>query len=202
MEPKHPEDSTPDRATPDMVELHIEDSFRAHPVVVQQPSDYSHYSSGTQSDLMKGFSPIQALNVENSIANSGREIKFNTIRHYSKIVKTMSVIDLLLVLLFCIGGVFYLIALMPLPIAGYVAGFKLNRKCCIAYMVFLVCMIAVRIAFIVVIGKMVYSLVQSVIIVMELGVFRFVYVFYKMLGILSPQERQELLILQHSINIT
>ena len=201
MEPKHPEESTPGQATPDMVQIHIEDSSRTYHIVVQQPSDYSHYSSGTQSDLMKGFSPIQALNVENHIANSGREIKFNTIRHYAKIVKTMSVIDLLLVLMFCIGGVFYLIALMPLPIAGYVAGFRLSRRCCIAYMVFLVCMIAVRVAFIVVIEKLIYSLVQSVIIMMELGVFKFVYVFYKMLGILSPQERQELLILQHSINI-
>lgn len=200
MEFNHPEPYASELHPTDLVDIQLEDSFRNSQIIKQKPSDYSHFSSGTHSDLVKDFSQMKVLNVENQVANSGREIKFNTIRHYAKIVKTMSVIDLLLMLLFLIGGVFYLVILMPLPIAGYLAGYKLNRNCCIGYMVFLVCIVAIRIAFIVVIGRLIYTLVQTAIILMELGVLRFVFVFYKMLGILSQQERQELLIVQHSIS--
>lgn len=173
-------------------EIQLEDSFSNSPIK-QHPSNYSNFSSGVHDDSSKSLTKLESLNIENIVVKSDRELNYKTIRHYAMIVKTMSVINLLLVLLFFIGGVFYLVVLMPLPIAGYAAGYKLSRKCCIAYMVFLVCMIAIRIAFIIVIAKLIYGIVHIVILLIELGVLRLVFVFHKMLGILSQQERKELL---------
>ena len=129
------------------------------------------------------------------IAAPGRAPQFNykiemSIR-YGRFVRWMAIFDVLIVILYVLSGVFFLLLLLPLPFLGYFAGRRFNRPCALAYGVFLVVMVALRILLMVFFFEVLLVVFMTIGIVLEIIVFYFVVQFYRVVGTLDEQEKAD-----------
>ena len=127
-----------------------------------------------------------------------RDVKFQNVLRFSRFVKWMSIVDSVICLLF-IFGLFPLMILIFLPIMGFLSSQKLNRKLAIGYLVCLAVIAILRLLLAIFAYYWFFRILQILIIIFEIVVARYVLKFYSLLGTLTEQERQELLILQNGI---
>lgn len=111
---------------------------------------------------------------------------------YSKILKIMSVIDSLVCILFYLGGLSFLIFLIALPVTGYCAAKYFHRTLVTAYSIYLILIIICRALLIGILQILTYSIIQGLLILMELVVLTITIKFYKGLGQLTKMERKNL----------
>ncbi|OMJ71301.1 hypothetical protein SteCoe_30541 [Stentor coeruleus] len=117
---------------------------------------------------------------------------YSSLIKYSKILKIMSVIDSLVCILFYLGGLSFLIFLVALPITGYCAAKYFHRALVTAYSIYLILIIICRALLIGIFRILTYSIIQGLLILMELAVFIVTVKFYKGLGQLTKMERKNL----------
>ncbi|OMJ93220.1 hypothetical protein SteCoe_3794 [Stentor coeruleus] len=117
---------------------------------------------------------------------------YSSLIKYSKILKIMSVIDSLVCILFYLGGLSFLIFLIALPITGYCAAKYFHRTLVTAYSIYLILIIICRALLIGILRLLTYSIIQGLLILMELAVLTVTVKFYKGLGQLTKMERKNL----------
>ena len=110
---------------------------------------------------------------------------YESLARYARILKIMSIIDSLVCILFYIGGLSFLIFLIALPITGYCAAKYFHRALITAYSIYLILIMICRIILIVIIQSLTYSIIQGLLILMEVCVLVLTVKFYKGLGQLT-----------------
>lgn len=166
-----------------------------HPMYMQAPIT----SQGTQPPYYPQQYPAEGMPYNQPTVNaiSPQDEKFLRILHFARFVRWMAVFDCIIIFLFILGGLIFLLILVPLPIMGYFSGRYLNRHLAMAYMVFIVLIIALRIAVMAIVDYLAFYILTIIVILIELIILRYVLIFFKLLGTISLDERRQLLTIQN-----
>lgn len=117
--------------------------------------------------------------------------KQHTVFVYARGIRWMAIADCFIVLIYILILFFWLLILLPLPILGYYAGYYLNRGLAVAYLVFEVLMIALRVVFMILFPNIVFIVLSSIAIVFEVIIIGFIVRFIILVGELSPEELED-----------
>lgn len=128
---------------------------------------------------------------------SPQDQKFNRILHFARFVRWMAVFDCIIIFLFILGGLIFLLILVPLPVMGFFAGRYLSRPLSVAYAAFIVIIIALRIAIMAIMDDIVFYILSVIVIMIELIILRYVIVFFRLLRGITLDERKQLLTIQN-----
>jgi len=115
-------------------------------------------------------------------------LRYLGVRQKARFIKWMAILDCFICLLFVLSGIYFLLALICLPILGYFAGRNYNGRLCIAYAVYLVVMLVLRTVLIIVVEDLIYTVVQTLVMFVEAFSVWVLVRFYKETQKLSPEE--------------
>lgn len=124
-----------------------------------------------------------------------RDIKFNQIMHFAKFVRWVALLEFCMVFTYLIIGAVFLLSLLFIPFLGFLGGKKLNKCLSVFYLIYLILSVLLRIILMAAEGNVAFIVVGTFVLVSNLIAVRYLVKFVKMLKFLSPQERDELLIL-------
>lgn len=114
---------------------------------------------------------------------------YANVAYLANIVKWMAVLDSVICVLFILGGVYWALFIIALPIFGYCSAKNYHPNLAVCYLLYLLLVIVLRIALAISIDDEAYRVSQTLIILLQFVIIvydvRFIVILYK----LSEQER-------------
>lgn len=102
--------------------------------------------------MMPVINPAGVLIPETDLSPRLQQVMSN-----ARVVRCAAIIDSLFCLLFIVGGVYYMVAVIILPILGYAGARSMNRGLTLLYLIYLISIIGVRIGLIAMVGEDAYT---------------------------------------------
>jgi hypothetical protein len=103
----------------------------------------------------------------------------------------MAIADCFIVLIYILIYFFWLLILLPLPILGYCAGYYLSRCLAVAYLIFEILMIALRVVFMAMFPSIAFIVLCTLAIIFELVIIGIIIWFIYLVGQLTPEEIED-----------
>ena len=99
----------------------------------------------------------------------------------------MSILDSIMCILFILGGIYWVLFFMIFPVMGYFSSSYYHRGLAFGYLIYLFLILGVRIALALIVDDTTYTVIQSIIIVVQFVIIIYVIKYIMILGQLTPQ---------------
>jgi hypothetical protein len=110
-----------------------------------------------------------------------------------KLIQMFSLIDCLLLIMFCLWGAFIFLLFLPLAMCGYYGAKRLNRTALGLYGLFIVLSITFRVILCVAYPSALMIILTAISVLLELYVFRKLVILWRVIPYLDPMTREHLL---------
>lgn len=184
--------------TEDLAYRNNEDSFKE--IEIRDMADGKHIEYViNEKAKTKELVISPTLNSVAIVAICERDVKFGQVIQFGKFLKWVSAIEFFTIFTYLILGLAFFLFLLVFPILGFFGARKIYKPFGVVYLMYLIGSVLLRIILMATFAYIPFIIIGCFAVVFNLICIRFLVRFLKVVKDLSPEEREELLILQNGV---